>query len=1026
MSSIPPVLMLWLLVVSLPLPPAEAGEMMDLFALIRGTLKYWRRIYQMYEEEVALGYCWAEYFLHHEEDAANATIPSSQSIDPSNFLPVEMDGFEKEHWNHWGVIAIENRGTRYRSKRSYAIQSSTKKEEEILGTSRNSKTMYSRIKQKYKSRWNGLESNFTRNKNNRCTSCATFPKNTERKLAVLTADSGKETPKSTKKREVSKTWRKNFSPCSKNMENVELRSNWRFAAVSSNLANRTRIDSRGYRRNGRSYRRHNFKEKDEISKILNKHVRASSKNWTRTNVNFRSIEFPIDTREYSYSERSRETLNSTREKEILENIGARDATPIENSVRIVSNASLGSSVTEFEWNRKNSISRSTANNGPANFMKSVASKLISKVSRKNSKTTEWNVSVKKFATFDTHSGTGEAKLEANVKTRNPENDDPVKYERFPRNAPRRGRRSSEISNSVDANIEETSKIASNAFARELASWNTRSKTSKMKFKSNELCSSSGWKDVDPVTDRIEQAFAKDTQHDYSALANKRSIEPSRLLRNSSVDKFSNTSKSSIFERRKGRKVAVEDPTSDVRSKTSKAKVWPNERRNAVGSDSRSINCVCRKGIWLPIVDDVGGVSLLVPSSSTKEQPENREDRSSPSEKTEKMARMDAEFKRTRAEGDLSGKSENLRVDRRRKLLFSKTNRVTSGTLSRLEPSKRSRSLSLGEIASLNRRFKNTETSKRVDNSRKPSDVFRLREFGPSNLAFQNTWDKIPGTWWDNYQRNLRRKREANDRTRSRFVRSPSKSKRASFYNPMTLREIARFGARYTTSNYDVWTNGVKNLSRSEEGSLEGNAKGSYETRFDDPKETVYRSKRYQDSGPAISRESPIVVEEAESGLFRLKSESKNRKWLESRKEWNAWKRSSTTNDDNRYRRNGHGYIVETSVTERTGKKSTTRRPEGGPSLFPVTYQRFMGDYGSRSSTTTDQGRRSSMAKVETRETNTAHDALFYFRQVFMGFLRTLGFFVNVGRQLMNYVDSNSVLACTKDYLLGKAIHWIES
>lgn len=1021
MSSIPPVLMLWLLVVSLPLPPAEAGEMMDLFALIRGTLKYWRRIYQMYEEEVALGYCWAEYFLHHEEDATNATIPSSQSIDPSNFLPVENDGFEKEPWNHWGVIAIENRGTRYRSKRSYAIQSSTKKEE-ILDTSRNSKTMYSRITQKYKSRWNGLESNFTRNKNNRCTSCANFPKNTERKLAVLTAVSGKETPKSTKEREISKTWEKKFSPCSKHTENVasesnnlsELRSNRRFAEVSSNLANRTRIGSRGYRRNKRSYGRHNFKKKDEISKILNKRVRASSKNWTRTNVNFRSIEFPIDRRESSYSE----TLNSTREKEILENIGARDATPIEKSVHIVSNASLGSSVTRFERNRKNSISRSTTNNGPANFMKSVASKLISKVSRKNSKTTEWNVSVKKSATFDTHSGTGEAKLEANVKTRNPENDDPVEYERFPRNAPRRDRRSSEISNSVDANIEETSKIASDAFARELASWNTRSKTSRTKFKSNELCSSSGWRDIDPATDRIEQAFPKDTQHDYSALANKRFIEPSRLLRNSNVDKFSNTSKSSIFERRKGKKLAVEDPTSDVRSKTSKAKVWPNERRNAVGSDSRSINCVCRKGIWLPIVDHVEGVSLLVSSSSTKEQPENREDRSSPREKTEKMARMDAEFERTRAEGDLSGKSENLRVDRRCKLLFSKTNRVTSGTLSRLEPSKRSRSLPLGEIASLNRRFKNTETSERVDNSRKPSDVFRLREFGPSNLAFQNTWD--------NYQRNLRRKRDANDRTRSRFVRSPSKSKRASFYNPTTLREIARFGARYATSNDDVWTNGVKNLSRSEEGWLEGNAKGLYGTGLDDSKETVYRSKRYQDSGLAISRESPIVVEEAESGLVRLKSESKNRKRLQSRKEWNAWKRSSTTNDDNRYRRNDHGYIVETSVTERTGKKSATRRPEGDPSLFPVTYRRFMGDYGSRSSTTKDQGRRSSMAKVETRETNRAHDALFYFRQVFMGFLRTLGFFVNVGRQLMDYVDSNSVLACTKDYLLGKAIHWIDS
>lgn len=1016
--------MLWLLLVSLPLPPAEAGEMMDLFALIRGTLKYWRRIYQMYEEEVALGYCWAEYFLHHEEDATNATIPSSQSIDPSNFLPVENDGFEKQHWNHWGVIAIENRGARYRSKRSYAIQSSTKREG-ILDTLRNSKTMYSRIKQRYKSRRNGLESNFRRNRNNRSTSCANFPKNTERKLAVLAADSGEKTLRSTKEREISKTWEKSYGPWSRNVENVafesnnlsELRSNSRFAEVSSNLANRTRTGSRGYRRNKRSYRTHDFKRRDEISKILNEHVRASSKNWTRTNANFRSIEFPIDTREYSYSERSRETPNSTKEKEILEDIGARDATAIEKSVRTVSSASLGSSVAEFEWNRKNSISRSTTNNnGPANFMKSVASKLISKVSRKNSKTTEWNVSVKKSATLDTHSGTDEAKLEANVKTRNPENDDPVKYERFPGNAPRRGRRFSEISNSVDANIEKTSKIAGNAFARELASWNTRSKTSKMKFKSNELCSSSRWKDIDPATDRIEQAFPKDTRHDYSALANKRLVEPSYLVRNSNVDKFSNTSRSSIFEGRKEKELAVEDQTSDVRSKTSKVKVWSNERRNAVGSDSRSINRVCQNGIWLAIVDDVGGVSLLVPSSSTKEQPENREDRSSPREKTEKMARMDAEFKRTRAEGDLSRKSKNLRVDRRRKLLFSKTNRVTSGTLSRLEPSKRSRSLPLGEIASLNRRFKNTETSKRVDNSRKPSDVFRPRNFGPSNLAFQNT-EQRPGTWWDNYQQNLRRKRDANDRTRSRFVRSPWKrGKRASFYNPMTLREIARFDARYATSNYDVWTNGVKNLSRSEEGSLEGNAKESYGTGFGDPMETVYRSKRYQDSGLATSRESPIVAEEAE-----------DRKWLQSRKEWNSSKlRSSTTNDNNRYRRNEHGYIVETSVTERTGKKSATRYPEGGPSLLPVTYQRFMGDYGGRSSRAKDQGRRSSMAKVETRETNRARDTLFYFRQVFMGFLRTLGFFVNVGRQLMDYVDSNSVLACTKDYLLGKAVHWIDS
>lgn len=116
------------------------------------------------------------------------------------------------------------------------------------------------------------------------------------------------------------------------------------------------------------------------------------------------------------------------------------------------------------------------------------------------------------------------------------------------------------------------------------------------------------------------------------------------------------------------------------------------------------------------------------------------------------------------------------------------------------------------------------------------------------------------------------------------------------------------------------------------------------------------------------------------------------------------------------------------------KKSRIRGLLGGAWLPPpvVAYRRFTEDHGgvedrdrSRWRAVVDRGRRGS-SKAETRGLDRGDTALFYLRQAFMGFLRALGFFVNVGRQLMDYVESNGALACTKDYLVGKAIHWIDS
>ncbi|KAG7201330.1 hypothetical protein KM043_004101 [Ampulex compressa] len=53
--------------------PAGSEEMMDPFALIRETLKYWRSIYKAYQEEMTLGYCWAEYTLGMQEESPDMT-----------------------------------------------------------------------------------------------------------------------------------------------------------------------------------------------------------------------------------------------------------------------------------------------------------------------------------------------------------------------------------------------------------------------------------------------------------------------------------------------------------------------------------------------------------------------------------------------------------------------------------------------------------------------------------------------------------------------------------------------------------------------------------------------------------------------------------------------------------------------------------------------------------------------------------------------------------------------------------------
>lgn len=48
------------------------------------------------------------------------------------------------------------------------------------------------------------------------------------------------------------------------------------------------------------------------------------------------------------------------------------------------------------------------------------------------------------------------------------------------------------------------------------------------------------------------------------------------------------------------------------------------------------------------------------------------------------------------------------------------------------------------------------------------------------------------------------------------------------------------------------------------------------------------------------------------------------------------------------------------------------------------------------------------------------------RSLIITVFRTLGIFVQVGRQIMDVVESNAILACTKEYLMTKIIRWIDA
>lgn len=121
------------LLLSLISGSTEGGQRMDSVALLRQTLRYWRKIYKTYHEEVMLGYCWADYLLEiSDELSANLSATSRPFLATGDHSSTSIEATksqQKPFPQNVMVHVTPNQGTRtgkhLRAKRSHATASST-------------------------------------------------------------------------------------------------------------------------------------------------------------------------------------------------------------------------------------------------------------------------------------------------------------------------------------------------------------------------------------------------------------------------------------------------------------------------------------------------------------------------------------------------------------------------------------------------------------------------------------------------------------------------------------------------------------------------------------------------------------------------------------------------------------------------------------------------------------------------------------------------------------------------------------
>nr|XP_034173236.1 uncharacterized protein LOC117601073 [Osmia lignaria] len=336
-------------------------------------------------------------------------------------------------------------------------------------------------------------------------------------------------------------------------------------------------------------------------------------------------------------------------------------------------------------------------------------------------------------------------------------------------------------------------------------------------------------------------------------------------------------------------------------------------------------------------------------------------------------------------------------------------------------------LSVGETVDSDPRFED-DAIKELEGNKDKGDFPRERKLNSVNLKLQRVEQRL-SSFEENQRGNLRGKRDVNDQIRG-FV-----------WLPLRIRRLAssRASSSDEISKQVVWKTGIESRSSNSRNLIEtldkkyrlrNNKAAIFATNIR-PMNTRSKIKAsFVIPGGIVNVPGQFITINPRA-LPRNRSPDEEKKQGSNCGDENSSKQLPNVSD-NRYRRSQQDFLV---VESNVGRNATI--PVGTPFLPPINYPQFMGDdswprgtstnsRSTRSFWAKDRGRRPPDNRAVPRGIAKTFGTFFRIRETFMGFLRTLGFFVQVGRELIDYVESNTALACTKDYLWGKAVQWIDS
>lgn len=1043
--TIPPVLVLSLLLVSPP-HTAEAGELMDLLALIRGTLKYWRRVYHMYEEEVALGYCWAEYFLHlHGEETAASShvLPDHaphhdfQSDFGAGFANGFGDGVEIGAWNGWIVGEGYRRGKRSPGK---------SRRDEVLRILDSDRGVYSNIfdgngfgNERLGEGYRGKRS-LEKSRRDEVSRILDNDRgvfvneNETRRGWIIGVDNGKNRSVYSKiegnERIVDNDgkYRGKISyGASRRNELLRILNNDNFVnGFKNHIENETWIigvdNGKGYRSTKGSYKSLGILGKDRsvYSKI------EGNETWNERFVtndgNYRSNKRSYDARRDGSLEvlsKNRDIYSKIDENAFENNFedGIENGEWIKRSygtwkrkdeslgILNENRGSVRSRIVENDFGDEGRNDWTITTNNKRKYNENKTSygekegEILESLERKDYNGVYWKI-VKELVSGGSMSDESVLNFKKVFDDELKKHDETLNFTKKEYFLSELAKKSSMIV-SMENGIPTTTNPIQDSNLKKRKTWTKNSSISRINFESavtrpksnkrNSLASISSEERDFPgdvpssneqraTIEQISRTIIAEKFLDTRFVADHANLEPNRISNRSNLERDKNENPANYERSARNPRYSSGTPSPRTKEILSSSKIpgrggregavptsvegTTKFRSNGVKNSGKSKGEKLSKGI---ITEEVGRERRDADEGGERRRPSCGKAK----EKTLDV-RFDSTMRGCRKAGfSIDPSSSVNRLGEREEQGYPRSSRGRDSSVSKWRNA-------LGQLFPSVNKAQHGSVSRFLPNEKIVSNSRNLEKEMASNEIRRSP---VKG--------NLRHKRDANhDRTTGGASRP---------CNPSTFHET-RGSPRQNVQ---------KISKRAEEIETQDSSKGRHDGRDVETTFGRHRGTRTASLTPDDPRGTV---------LSRLKNSS--RRWKKRGGPRGEKQSSSDVRRDNSWYGGGDD-------RGKSRKKSRTRGLSWLPSPVVGHRRRFTEDYGVDRWRAVDQDRRRS-SRVEARGLDRGDTALFYLRQAFMGFLRALGFFVNVGRQLMDYVESNGALACTKDYLVGKAIHWIDS